>query len=113
MTIIQIADTHRRTPGSISYTLRNMGIIPLTNLARGYLEYKDSSLYKEISQECKKLRAEKKKLAEEKVKVQQKVLVAREQAVDLDALRKDVDTMKKDVREILRLMNALYDFETQ
>jgi len=48
MNISQIADIHRRTPGSISYKLRSLGIIKHNTLARGYLEYKNSNLYKEI-----------------------------------------------------------------
>ena len=127
MTISQIADIHHRTPGSIGYKIKNLGIITHTTQSRGYLEYKDSELYKEIdesgkgddaqkmkrSEERKQRVAETKQKTEEKAKAQHAILLAREQAVDLDALRRDVDSMKKDVKEVLRLMNALYDFETQ
>lgn len=134
MTISQIADIHHRTPGSIGYKIKNIGIITHTTQSRGYLEYKDSELYKEIvesgkgddaqkmkrseerlkrSEERKQRVAETKQKTEEKAKAQHAILLAREQAVDLDALRRDVDSMKKDVKEVLRLINALYDFETQ
>jgi len=48
MTIRQIGDIHRRTPGSISYKLKSIGLITNNTLSRGYLEYKNSNLYKEI-----------------------------------------------------------------
>ena len=48
MNISEIADTHFRTPGSISYKLKKMGLITHHTLARGYQEYKQSKLYKLI-----------------------------------------------------------------
>ena len=48
MTISQIGDLHRRTPGSISYALKRIDVIADTTLARGYSDYKESELYKEI-----------------------------------------------------------------
>ena len=48
MTISEIADTHFRTPGSISYKLKNMKLITHNTLARGYQEYKERKLYKTI-----------------------------------------------------------------
>ena len=48
MTISEIADAHFRTPGSISYKLKKMGLITHNTLARGYQEYKQSKLYKTI-----------------------------------------------------------------
>ena len=54
MTISQIADIHNRTPGSISCKLKNLGIITHIILSRGYLDYKNSNLYKQIVEEQKK-----------------------------------------------------------
>ena len=48
MTISQMGDIHRRTPGSISYALKRLDIITNNVIARGYSEYKNSDLYKEI-----------------------------------------------------------------
>ena len=48
MNISEIADAHFRTPGSIAYKLKNMKLITHNTLARGYLEYKQSKLYKTI-----------------------------------------------------------------
>ena len=60
MTISQIADIHHRTPGSISYKLKKMGLITHHTLARGYQEYKQSKLYKLIVAKGKLEDAEKK-----------------------------------------------------
>ena len=60
MTISEIADTHFRTPGSISYKLQKMGLITHNTLARGYQEYKQSKLYKLIVAKGKLEDAEKK-----------------------------------------------------
>ena len=38
MTISQMGDIHRRTPGSISYKLKSLGIIDHNTQARGYDE---------------------------------------------------------------------------
>jgi hypothetical protein len=48
MNISEIADTHFRTPGCIAYKLKKIGLITHNTLARGYLEYKESKLYKTI-----------------------------------------------------------------
>lgn len=48
LSILEIADLHRRTPGSIAYKLKSMGVISDVNMARGYAAYKSGNLYKEI-----------------------------------------------------------------
>jgi ribonuclease HI len=62
MTINEIADIHRRTPGSIAYRLRILGIIPHHISSRGYCEYINSKLYKDIIEQYKKERLEKEAL---------------------------------------------------
>jgi hypothetical protein len=48
LTISQIGDLHRRHPGSILYKIRKLGLVTHQALARGYLDYIKSDLYKEI-----------------------------------------------------------------
>lgn len=48
LTISQIGDAHRRTPGAMASKLKSIGVIPIMWQARGYAEYKNSNLYKEI-----------------------------------------------------------------
>lgn len=60
MTIRDIADIHRRTPGSISYKLKSMGLITHSAMSRGYIEYIQSELYQEIVETGKRTDAERK-----------------------------------------------------
>jgi hypothetical protein len=104
MTISQIADIHRRTPGSISYKLKSLGLIIHNALARGHLDYKNSNLYREIIDAGLSCDAEK------KVKKETKTKAKIDNALEM---RNEIADLKKDVKEMLRLMNALYDFESQ
>ena len=63
MDIIAIGRIHRRTPGSISYKLKSLGMLSHNTLARGYPEYKSSDLYREIvNSSPKKVKAPKNNL---------------------------------------------------
>lgn len=122
MTISQIADIHRRTPGSISYKLKGLGIVIHTTLTRGYLEYRNSNLYKEILEVSKRSDAEKKVKREERAATKEAKLKAMKAPApttsvsvpshEIAELRNEVASLKRDVKEMLRLMNALYDFES-
>lgn len=112
LTICQIADIHRRTPGSISYKLKNLGIITHGTLSRGYLEYKNSSLYKEIVESGKSKDADKKAKEEAKLKVKAETLMTNT-TNEITELKKEVALLGKDIKEMLRIINALYDFESQ
>ena len=46
--ILEIAVKHKRTPGGIAYRLRQLDIIKNNPDARGYEEYKNSALFKEV-----------------------------------------------------------------
>jgi len=122
MTISQIADIHHRTPGSISYKLKSLGIVIHNTLTRGYLEYRNSNLYKEILEVSKKSDAEKKVKREERAATKEAKLKVVKAAVptpttsvpshEIVELRNEVASLKRDVKEMLRLMNALYEFES-
>ena len=110
MNISEIADIHHRTPGSISYKLKSLGIIDHNTQARGYDEYKNSNLYKEIVEKGKINDSERriKRVSQyETITVPPQINIPFKQLVDL---RSDVETLKTDVKEILRLMNAIYGF---
>jgi DNA-binding transcriptional regulator GbsR (MarR family) len=109
MTVSEIADIHRRTPGSISYKLKNLGIIVHNILSRGYSEYKSSELYKEIVQKGIVADAER---AEKKLNKEVKPVVVKKPNTEILQLQKDVKEIKENVSKILELMNALYEFES-
>jgi len=111
MTITEMGNIHRRTPGSISYKLKNLGLITNNNQARGYDEYKNSDLYKEIVKKGKINDSEKKmKLISQyqTTSVTPQININFKELVDL---RSDVEILKTDLKEILRLMNAIYNFK--
>ena len=113
MTISQIADIHNRTPGSISYKLKNLGLITHNTLSRGYLDYKNSDLYKQILEKGKSSDAEKGVKKEVKLKAKKESLLVITSSREILDVRNEIADLKKDVKEMLRLMNALYDFESQ
>ena len=101
MTISQIADVHRRTPGSISWKLKNIGVITTTASARGYSDYKDSPLYKEVVA-SNKGEAEKKE-AENKPKMEW--LASKVATSEITELRKEIANIKEDIGKILVFMS--------
>ena len=109
--IIQIADRHYKTPGQILYRLKKLGITSYKE-TRGYDAYLQSDLYREIKEAPKK---EKQQGSMERPKRMTRALMM-ESNIDLqlevNQLRSEIKGIKNDVKEILRLMTAVYDFET-
>lgn len=114
----EIAQAHSRTVGGIRSRLREIAatsyiehkmpiesIEGLTGLTSE--EIKDSIAKRAYAREQKQ-----QKLATKPVMLPRPLPTRDDYSMEVDALRKDVQILKKDVAEILRLMNALYDFET-
>ena len=110
--ICKIGDIHRRTPGSIAYRLRIIGIIEDHILANGYTEYRNGELYKQIIEEGKKRKEEKKEVKESRERRERKNTTT-SYSNDIAEIKNEIQTLKSDVKEILRLINCLYDFESQ
>lgn len=109
LNISQIGDIHHRTPGSISYKLKKLMLISHNTIARGYDEYKNSNLYNEIVSGGVRRQSEKKDKKEEK-KPLVKVSSALQTSEYLE-LKKDIRDLNTKIDEMLRLMNAVYEFE--
>ena len=112
LTISQIGDLHRRTPGTMASKLKSIGVVHNMWEARGYTDYKNSALYKEIveTSEAKRSASKEKKAAKIKTKAEKAPVSTPFR--EIIELRNDINSLKQDVKEILRLMNALYDFES-
>jgi hypothetical protein len=91
MTISQIADKHRRTPGCISYRLKSLGIIEHNTLARGYAEYKSSDLYKEAVASYKKDDTD--NPSKRKTKISSKI-----------SEHDELITVLKEIRDVMRIL---------
>ena len=94
--ISEIADIHKRTPGSISYKLKSMGIINDNKLSRGYEEYRNSALYAEIVGGSKFNTTSKnssKKYSENQTQV------------ELEKIKIDIQEIKENVNLILKHFN--------
>jgi len=100
MTISQIADIHHRTPGSISYKLKALGLIVNNIQSRGYLEYTNSILYKEIV-ETSNSTEKKEKKAKSKAKTTESDIVN-----EIKLLKDSVSEIKKDIKQILSYITS-------
>lgn len=105
--IIKIADMHHRTPGSIAHKLKNVGVIDTHTLARGYMEYKNGELYKEIVSSGNKFKKETN--AKSNVDIIQMSIPIKE----IVELKAEVESLKKDMKEMLRIINLIYEFESK
>jgi hypothetical protein len=115
--INEIGKIHKRTPGGISARLRLLGIIDKSISSRGYSEYINSDLYKEI---CKKRKKEKqpkepKEPKEKKIRTkvtESNVLISIKQS-DYDNLIEEIYEVKNELNEIKNMIRklAIYDFD--
>lgn len=108
--ILQIGYIHKRTPGGISYRLRTHNLIDNNVSARGYMDYINSDLYKEIvsSSQTKKAKAkEKKELSVGKA------TKTRTLELEVHELKEELRTMKASLNEMHEMFKAVYKFETQ
>ena len=119
----EIAKTHKRTPGGIISHLKVIAyqnhknempmseIIALTGISKNdiidYIIKKEA--YDELKEKRKGERV--KNVIVDKSENTPKPQVS--QSAEIAELKNEVLSIKKDVKEILRLMNALYDFESQ
>lgn len=96
MNVSQIADIHRRTPGSISHKLKNLGIINIYTEARGYLEYKNSDLYKEI--------VNKNKNPENPRNIKKDTKIISNNEPDIIQIKNDINEIKESINKLFKLL---------
>jgi len=123
----EIADSHKRTVGSITSRLRIIAAelhldekktiqqcieitgLDMTDILEAIDKREYSDMIKAKNTEAR-LKAKEKSISKHVDITSERSIVSKH--VDpLHELRCEVNELKKDVKEILRLMNALYDFE--
>ena len=108
MTISQIGEIHLRTPGSISYKLKSMGIINISTEARGYNEYKNSNLYNEIVIRGREREREndtrKQQINKNNNTYMQPVMISIKEFVEM---QEDIKQVKHDMKELLKTMELI------
>jgi radical SAM superfamily enzyme YgiQ (UPF0313 family) len=121
LSIIDIGDKHKRTPGCIAYRLKYLGVIVHNAFSRGYTEYRRSDLYREICKEYKKSDEEKRLKREKKLIVKRdstenenshklnKIYITHE----LKYLKEEVSEIKKDIKQMLSYITSIYEFEKE
>ncbi len=114
--IIQLGRLFKKTPGQVAYRLQKLKVISSTMCAKGYNDYKESDLYKSIANDFKI----KRQASKDKEKALHPNITVNLQNNDISLLRSEVNEMKlqmnlinKNVEQMLKLINLLYDFETQ
>ena len=115
--IIEISKIHNRAPGGIISRLIKHNYIANRTLARGYITYKNSDLYKEIVSNKYKKNDIIYKPDKLKPKQIDNILITINKS-DYIELQKDVKEMKNEVKdlknsikELVEMMKAVYDFE--
>jgi hypothetical protein len=104
LNIHDIADIHKRTPGSIAYKLKSMGIIMNASAARGYSEYKSGELYKEVVKNGKS--------HDKPLGMKHKSTIVISSSAEINELREEINSLKSDVAKILSLMTVIYNIKS-
>jgi len=116
MGIIEISKIHNRAPGGIISRLLKQNYIINRQSARGYLDYKNSDLYKEIVSNNK---SKKKTGKSEKIKSPQidNILISINKSDyielqnDVKEMKNEIKDLKKTIKELVEMLKAVYDFE--
>ena len=119
----EIAKTHKRTVGGIITRLKDIAyechnkqmpineIVLLTSISKN--DVIDTIIQKDKRKENMEKRKEKQATVFELSSKTKPVTQTTSTSSEIAELKNEVLSIKKDVKEILRLMNALYDFESQ
>ena len=104
MDIIQCADKHKRTPGSIACKLKSLGASASSFQCRGYLEYKKSALYTEVVAAYKKDKEDKAKIREDR-RLEKELLCVEKTGKSCNSIAEKLPTLRElqvDIAELKR-----------
>jgi hypothetical protein len=104
--IIEISKIHNRTPGGIISRLFKNKYIGTRQSARGYTNYINSDLYKEIVSNNN----DKRKI-EKKVKSTTKLNNMLELTNDVKEMKTEIKDLKNNIKELIEMIKLIYEFE--
>jgi len=106
--IIEISNIHNRAPGGIISRLIKHNYIPDRFSARGYIDYKNSDLYKSkvISSKKKK---NNKYIDSLSLSISKNHYI--EVKTDIKYIKNEIMEMKNAIKEITEMIKAIYEFE--
>ncbi len=120
-TISEIAIIHKRRPGGIAVRCKTLFNLANREEVRGYNEYKNSDLYKNICELNKTNRTKNTHLAKktpiiqpisESVQQLETTLIISDKATDIIKIKQDIVEIKEQLGQILHYIKLMYDFES-
>lgn len=120
--IMEISKIHNRAPGGIISRLCKLNYITHRTLARGYINYKNSDLYKEIvSNNLYKNKSEIKNKPTKKInnpKIENLFIsVSNVEYISLHnevkEMKNEINYLKNNIKELIEMMKAVYEFENK
>jgi polyhydroxyalkanoate synthesis regulator phasin len=116
--IMEISKIYNRSPGGIISRLFKHNYIVNRQSARGYINYKNSDLYKEIvSNNKKKTEIEDKPEKKIKPKEIDNIFFSINKSDyvelqnDVKEMKNEIKQLKNTIKELVEMMKAVYDFE--
>ena len=113
LNIMEISKIHNRAPGGIISRLCKHNYIPNRISARGYLEYQNSDMYKQI---VLKNRENNIQFQKENVKKKENILITidkndyLELKADIEGMKNEITELKKTIQDFVEIMKEMYDF---
>ena len=111
--IMQISKIHNRAPGGIISRLCKHNYIQNRISARGYLEYQNSDMYKQIVLKNKENNIQ---FQKENVKKKENILITidkndyLELKADIEGMKNEITELKKTIQDFVEIMKEMYDF---
>lgn len=109
LNILEISDKHGRTQGAIISRLLKNKYITNRQQARGYFDYRNSETYKSIVSN----REIKKNYTTDNLMICVNKNSLDKVQTDIENINKELVSMKTTIQELVDMIKAIYEFETQ
>ncbi len=115
LSLLELCKVHKRMPGGIISRLKRLNLIDARVKARGYLEYQQSNLYKEICKNKQEKSTERKESKFTKCRITDDPIVTlakispTNNSSEIISLKNDIKEIKEDIKKIFELIMVLHD----